>query len=102
MREPDAQSATMKIWDGKDGLIETILFFTTKDSMNRYKMLLIHEALCVRGTRVTSAVERADFSLGLNIQDTEGNRGKHPKRGILCSENGLRSDLSKVDEYLQV
>ena len=27
---------------------------------------------------------------------------KHSKRGILCSENGLRSDPSKVHEHLQV
>ena len=39
------------------------------------------------------------------LQDTEGNleeTTQKAERGILCSENGLRSDPSVVDEYLQV
>ena len=70
------------------------------------KILLIHEALFARRTRVTSAVERVDFSLSsalINITRYLSKlKGKHPKRGILCGENGLRSDHSEVDEYLQV
>ena len=39
------------------------------------------------------------------LQDTEGDQEEttqKAERGILCSENGLRSDPSIVDEYLQV
>ena len=35
------------------------------------------------------------------LQDTEETTQK-AERGILCSDNGLRSDPSIVDEYLQV
>ena len=52
--------------------------------------------------RVTTAVERLDFSLGINITSST----RFPKqiernttRGIFCGENDLISDRSKVYEY---
>ena len=74
---------------------------------------MIHEALCARRTRITSAVKRVDFSLSSalsfnNINITrylsklKAKKKKKTKRSILCGENGLRSDHSEVDEYLQV
>ena len=59
----------------------------------------------MKGVRVlnTSAMELADFSLSLNITGYRRKlRGKQPIGGILCSENGLRSDPLKVNTYLQV
>lgn len=101
MREAqNARSTTMKINPGTD---ESIQFICPRIRCTDIKVLSIQEVLCARGTRVTSVVERLDFSFSLNITSYRRKlRGKHPKRGIFWSENGLRSDPSKVDEYLQV
>ena len=82
-----------------------------RDKAKDIKILMIHEALCARRTRITSAVERVDFSLSSALsfnkyykkpKQIKSKKKKKPKRSILCSENGLRSDHSEVDEYLQV
>ena len=53
--------------------------------------------------RVTIAVERLDFSLGINITSSTRFRSKlkagNTTRGIFCGENDLISDRSKVYEY---
>ena len=89
---------------------ESKQFISPRTRRTDIEILFIHEALCARRTRVTSAVERVDFSqssaLSFNkyykIPTCKQIKSKTLKKGILCSENGLRSDPSKVDEYLQV
>ena len=87
---------------------ESKQFISPRIRRTDIELLLIHEALSARRTRVTSAVKRVDFSqssaLSFNkcYKIPKQIKTKTLKKGMLCSENGLRSDPSKVDEYLQV
>ena len=63
MRE--AQNVRSTIYENKPYKTdESKQFFRLRIRCTDIKILLIQEALCARRTRVTSAVERVNFSLG--------------------------------------
>ena len=64
------------LWESTLGRINRDILFAqgSKDSMPRYNILSIQEALCARGEYMTIAVERLDFAkLKYHNRDTEAN-----------------------------
>ena len=64
MREAQSVRSTTCIYENQPYMTdESRQFISPRIQCTDIKILLIHEALCARRTRVTSTVERVDFSL---------------------------------------